>query len=79
MNTEQSFRKYYQTDRYKGFYKVKERFGQFSRTTFLIFSNGKKNIYASGIYTEEAMVKVFKAIDQYHAKNKHASSNLVEA
>ncbi|NIV14270.1 MAG: hypothetical protein GWN62_24255, partial [Aliifodinibius sp.] len=72
-------RKYYQTDRYKGFYKVKERFGQFSRTTFLIFSNGKKNIYASGIYTEEAMVKIFKAIDNYHEKKCHTSKSLVEA
>lgn len=79
MDTDRSFRKYYQTDRYKGFYKVKERFGQFSRTTFLVFSNGKKNIYTSGIYTEEAMFKAFKAIDQYHAQKKHRRNKFVEA
>lgn len=79
MDTARSFRKYYQTDRYKGFYKVKERFGQFSRTTYLIFSNGEKNIYASGIYTEEAMFKAFKAIDRYYEQNRHTDNELVEA
>lgn len=79
MDTDQRFKKYYQTDRYKGFYKVKERFREFSRTTLVIFSNGKKNIYASGIFTEEAMFKAFRAIDQYHAQNKDASSELVKA
>lgn len=79
MDTNRSIRKYYQTDRYKGFYKVKKRFGQFSRTIFLTFSNGKKNIYASGIYTEEAMFKVFKAIDRYHERKKHLNNEHVEA
>lgn len=79
MNTAQSFRKYYQTDRYKGFYKIKESFGKFSRTTFLIFSNGKKNIYASGMYTEEAMFKAFKAIDQYYTQKRQSDEELVKA
>lgn len=79
MDTDQKFRKYYQTDCYRGFRKVNKRFDQFSRTTFVTFSNGKKNIYASGIYTEEALVKAFKTIDLYHAKNKHANNKHVEA
>lgn len=78
MDSAQSFRKFYQTDRYKGFYKVKERFGKFSRTTFVIFTNGKKNIYASGIFAEEAMFKAFKAIDQYYLQKKHTNPELVE-
>lgn len=79
MDTDQRFRKYYQTDRYKGFYRVRKRFDQFSRITFLVFSNGKKNIYASGIFTEEAMGKAFKAIDRYHKQNEHTENLLVEA
>ncbi|WP_440999907.1 hypothetical protein [Fodinibius sp. SL11] len=77
MDTDQRFRKYYQTDRYKGFYKVKERFNQFSRTTFLIFSNGEKNIYTSGIFSEDAMVKAFKTIDRYHAQKRQTESLFV--
>lgn len=76
MAIDQSFRKYYQTDRYKGFYKIKERIGGSSRMSLLVFSNGKKKIYANGVYVEEAMAKVFKAIDKYHSsagkKNKMA-------
>jgi hypothetical protein len=78
METAQSFRKYYQSDRYKGFYKVTERFQKFSRMTFVIFTNGKKNIYASGIFTEDAMFKAFKAIDQYHVQKKRTNCQLVE-
>lgn len=62
------FRDYYKTDRYKGFYKVKKRTRAFSRTTILTFTNGKKTIYASGIFAEEAMAKAFKAIDNYHER-----------
>ncbi len=65
-----NFREYYLTDRYKGFYKCQEQKNSASRMTHVIFSNGKKKISASGIYTEEAMAKVFLAIDQYHLQQK---------
>ena len=65
-----NFREYYLTDRYKGFYKCQEQKNSASRMTHVIFSNGRKKISASGIYTEEAMAKVFLAIDQYHLQQK---------
>lgn len=78
MNSAQSLRKYYQTDRYKGFYKIKKRFDSTSRLTFLVFSNGKKQIFASGIYTEDAMFKAFQAIDQYLARKKYEKNLFLE-
>ena len=71
MKTASKFRSFYQTDRYKGFYQIKKRTFPFSRMTLLTFSNGKKNIYATGVYSEEAMAKIFTAIDQYHLKQKN--------
>lgn len=79
MNTVQHLRTYYQTDRYKGFYKVSGRFNSNSKTTLLIFSNGKKKIYSCGMFTEDAMFKAFKAIDKYHMQNKHKINRFVEA
>ncbi|MDZ7680474.1 MAG: hypothetical protein U5J63_01895 [Fodinibius sp.] len=79
MNRRQRFRRYYQTDRYKGFYKVDERFNGLSKMTFLAFSNGKKKIYASGMFTEDAMFKAFNAIDQFYAQKRRNSRFLVEA
>ncbi|MDZ7659655.1 hypothetical protein [Fodinibius sp.] len=70
MTTAKEFRSYYQTDRYKGFYQIKKSTYPLSRMTLLAFSNGKKNIYATGVYAEEAMAKIFSAIDQYHLKKK---------
>jgi len=74
MTTATKFKSYYQTDRYKGFYQIKKETYSLSRTTLLIFSNGKKNIYAKGVYVEEAMAKIFAAIDQYHLKRKKKDS-----
>ena len=68
MTTAKKFRSYYQTDRYRGFYQIKKRTDPSSRMTLLVFSNGTKNIYASGVYSEEAMAKIFATIDQYHLK-----------
>jgi hypothetical protein len=42
--------------------------------TLLTFSNGKKNIYATGIYAEEAMAKIFATIDQYYLNQKARQS-----
>jgi hypothetical protein len=79
MNRGKRFQKYYQTDRYKGFYKIDERFNGLLKMTFLAFSNGKKKIYAFGMFTEDAMFKAFNAIDQFHAQKKRNRRSLVEA
>lgn len=70
MTTAKKFRNFYQTDRYKGFYQINNSTNPHSRMTLLTFSNGKENIYATGVYVEEAMAKIFAAIDQYHQKRK---------
>ena len=70
MATAKNFKSYYHTDRYKGFYQINKSTNPLARMTLLAFSNGKKNIYAKGVYTEEAMAKIFAAIDQYHRKKE---------
>ncbi|WP_440998524.1 hypothetical protein [Fodinibius sp. SL11] len=74
MTTDKKFRSFYQTDRYKGFYQIKKNTYPLSRMTLLAFSNGKRTIYATGVYAEEAMAKIFATIDQYYLKQKAKQS-----
>ncbi|HKK46758.1 MAG TPA: hypothetical protein VJ964_14625 [Balneolaceae bacterium] len=55
---------YYITRRYRGFYKKEERVYKLSHITQLTFTNGKKEIYASGGFKEEALAKIFDRIDK---------------
>ncbi|GEM_PF-677856 len=71
-NSDRNFREYYRTDRYKGFYKCHAAHHSTSRMTHVIFSNGKTKIFAHGLFVEDAMVKAFIAIDQYHKRDKKA-------
>lgn len=77
MTTEKKFRSFYQTDRYKGFYQIKKNTYPLTRMTLLAFTNGKKTIYATGIYVEEAMAKIFASIDKYHSKQKEKHLTMV--
>ena len=74
MNTKHSYRSYYRTDKYKGFYRVRNGNNRYSRLTRLTFTNGETTIYTTGIYPEDAMAKAFMAIDRYHAR-KQVSGN----
>lgn len=59
---------YYVSGNYKGFQlKGKERHYKLSGITHLTFTNGEKELFASGIFSEEAYVKMFELIDRYHA------------
>jgi len=69
-NHDRNFREYYQTDRYKGFYKCHEAHQTSSRMTHVVFTNGETKIFANGLFTEDAMAKAFIAIDQYHRRKK---------
>ncbi|SHG42931.1 hypothetical protein SAMN05443144_12818 [Fodinibius roseus] len=62
---------YYKTGNYKGFYKTRESKMKLSGgpCTQLIFSNGYKEIIASGQFNEEALEKIFDKIDHYFASS----------
>jgi hypothetical protein len=59
-----SFTEYYETGNYKGFYKVRERVFKLSAKTNVTFSNGEKELFASGQFKEEALAKIFAQIDE---------------
>lgn len=40
----------------------------------LIFSNGDKEIEASGDFTEDALAKILDKVDTYHAQKDHFMS-----
>lgn len=59
-------RKYQKTGTYKGFHlKGEERHYKLSGITHLTFTNGEKELFASGIFSEEAYQKMFDIIDRY--------------
>ncbi len=59
-----SLKNYYKTGYYKGFYKIREHVYKLSAKTHLTFSNGKKELFASGKFKEEALNKIFTQIDE---------------
>ena len=61
---DQRFREYYITDTYKGFQKIRDNnYKLLFTSTHLTFSNGQKEIFASGHYKEEALINIFNKID----------------
>ncbi len=58
-----SFREYYSTGKYKGFYKLREKQYKLSGKTHITFTNGKKEIFAVGLFKEEALKNIFEQID----------------
>lgn len=57
---------YYTTGKYKGYIKDNEKQHKLAGKTHLTFSNGKKEIFATGQFREEALAKAFDRIDKYH-------------
>lgn len=55
---------YYITGKYRGFYKKGESVYKLSHITQLVFTNGEKEVYASGGFKEEALHKIFNRIDR---------------
>jgi len=69
-NNDSRWTEYYITGRYRGFHKKTERTYKLSHITQLTFTNGVKEIYASGGFKEEALQKIFNRIDKlYGIKN----------
>jgi len=61
------FREYYNKGSYRKFKKVRGHKNKISQTTHYVFSNGSRNIFASGLFEEEALIKIFDKIDQYYS------------
>lgn len=60
---ESKLTEYYSNGNYRGFHKIKENTSKLTGVTKLMFSNGKKQIYTSGSFREEALSKMFKKVD----------------
>lgn len=67
---DQRYREYYMTNEYRGFRKVREQNYKFSFSTHLTFSDGNREVFASGSFKEEALKKIFNRIDSLHASNE---------
>lgn len=65
-----SLKKYYKTGNYRGFYKIREHVYKLSAKTHLTFSNGEKELFASGQFKEEALANIFAQIDDFLAKEE---------
>jgi len=62
--------KYYEEGNYRGFHiKGEEKVYKLMGVTHLIFTNGDKELFSSGIFSDEAYLKMFDQIDKYYRKN----------
>lgn len=61
---------YKETGNYRGFYiKGEEKVYKWMGVTQLVFTNGNRELFSSGIFDEEAYIKMFDQIDKYYKKN----------
>lgn len=67
--TDYRLKEYYVNGNYKGFYKINElkMSSAGNPRTHLTFSNGHKEILSSGLFTEDALEKVFDKIDNHRS------------
>lgn len=71
INEDKRFREYYITNKYNGFHKLREQNYKLSFSTHLTFSNGEKEIFASGYFKEEALKRIFDKIDKFHSDEEN--------
>lgn len=71
-------REYYISNKYKGFHKQREQNYKLSFSTHLTFSNGDKEIFASGYFKEEALKRIFDKIDKFHSNEKNLQGSDIE-
>lgn len=57
---------YEKHSKYRNFKKIKGYTDKLSHSTHFVFSNGKRKIFASGGFEEEALIKIFDQIDKYY-------------
>ena len=64
MNQDGRLLEYYTTEKYKVFYMLRKRDYKLLGFRHLVFTNGVRQIHASGNFKEEALCKVFDKIDR---------------
>lgn len=75
MNRRKSFREYYVTSKYKGYYKLREQNYKLSGKVHLTFTNGERELFAVGKFKEEALRSIFDQIDKLEdAANSSSAS-----
>ncbi len=65
IETDSRFQEFYKTNEYKGFHKLRQREYKLMGQTKITFSNGHKEIFATGIFKEVALQRIFDKIDKY--------------
>lgn len=76
-NNDHRLREYYTTGKYKGFQKMRDSsYKVFFSSIHLTFSNGEKEIFARGLFKEEALKNIFDKIDDFHKNKKPHSYQL---
>lgn len=67
-NKDQRFVEYDITHTYKGFQKIRDKtYKVLLMSTHLTFSNGQREVFASGHFKEEALKNIFDKIDDFHS------------
>ena len=64
MNNDNRFKEYYANEKYKGYYKIRERNYKLHCSKHVVFTNGKRKIFASGNFKEQALKNIFDKIDR---------------
>lgn len=64
-DSDKRFQEYDKTKKYKGFYKLREREYKLLGQTKMTFTNGEKEVFATGLFKEIALKKIFDKIDTY--------------
>ena len=72
--TEMSLNQYYKTGQYKNFYKLKERRSTLTGHVHVTFTNGIKEVFADGKFTEAALEKIFTQIDRLRSRSSKKES-----
>jgi len=64
-NIDNRFQEYYKTDKYKGFCKLREHEFKLSGQIKMTFTNGEKEMFATGPFREATLERIFDKIDKY--------------
>jgi hypothetical protein len=70
------FSEYYKSKMYRGFKEIRGHTSKLTLTSCFTFSNGEREIFGSGCFPDEALVKIFDRIDKYHSTNKKVTPNI---
>lgn len=66
IDDDKRFQGYFITDKDKSFKKLRDNKFRLSLLTHLTFSNGHREVFASGCFKEEALKNIFDKIDDFH-------------